>query len=77
MSIGTAPAGAGYSASVYLVGVINGVWGVYRSDNGGGSWSRINDDKHQFGGIGVIAADQNIAGRLYIGGGGRGVLFNN
>jgi photosystem II stability/assembly factor-like uncharacterized protein len=50
---------------------------VYRSDNGGGSWSRINDDQHQFGGIGVIAADQNIAGRLYIAGSGRGILFNN
>ena len=71
ISLGKAP------ASVYLVGVINGVWGVYRSDNGGGSWKRINDDKHQFGGIGPIAADQNIAGRLYVGGGGRGVLFNN
>jgi xyloglucan-specific exo-beta-1,4-glucanase len=62
---------------VYLVGVINGVWGVYGSDNGGSSWSRINDDQHQFGGIGVIAADQNIAGRLYIAGSGRGILFNN
>ncbi len=77
IALGKAPPGASYSASVYLVGVINGVWGVYRSDNGGGSWSRINDDKHQFGGIGPIAADQNIAGRLYIGGGGRGALFNN
>ncbi|SFV00957.1 sialidase family protein [Pseudoduganella namucuonensis] len=77
IALGKAPAGASYSASVYLVGVINGVWGVYRSDNGGGNWTRINDDKHQFGGIGVIAADQNIAGRLYIGGRGRGVLFNN
>jgi len=47
----------------------NGVWGVFRSDNAGGSWRRINDDRHQFGGIRPIAADQNIAGRLYIGGG--------
>jgi xyloglucan-specific exo-beta-1,4-glucanase len=77
VALGKAPAGASYSASVYIVGVINGVWGVYRSDNGGGSWSRINDDKHQFGGIGPIAADHNIAGRLYMAGSGRGILFNN
>jgi xyloglucan-specific exo-beta-1,4-glucanase len=77
IAIGKAVPGASYSASVYLVGVINGVWGVYRSDNGGGSWSRVNDDKHQFGGIGVIAADHSIAGRVYVSGGGRGILFNN
>lgn len=77
LALGKAPASASYSASVYLVGVINNVWGVYRSDNGGGSWTRVNDDKNQFGGIGPIAADQNIAGRVYVGGGGRGVLFNN
>ena len=77
IALGKAPVGAGYTASVYLVGVINGAWGVHRSDDGGGSWRRINDDQHQFGGVGAIAADQNIAGRLYIAGSGRGILFNN
>jgi xyloglucan-specific exo-beta-1,4-glucanase len=76
IALGKAPTGSTYSASVYVVGVMNGVWGVYRSDNGGGSWRRFNDDKHQYGGIGVIAADQNIAGRLYISGNGRGVLYS-
>lgn len=77
LALGKAPPGASYSASLYLVGVIQGVWGVHRSDDAGVSWQRINDDKHQFGGIGVIAADQNIVGRVYIGGSGRGILFNN
>ncbi len=76
IALGKAPAGASYSASVYIVGVINGVWGVYRSDNGGGSWNRFNDDKHQYGGISSLAADQNVAGRLFLGGSGRGVLYS-
>ena len=73
---GKAPVGASYSSSVYIVGTINGAWGVYRSDNGGNTWTRFNDDKHQYTGIGPIAADQTVAGRLYIAGVGRGVLFS-
>jgi xyloglucan-specific exo-beta-1,4-glucanase len=77
VALGKAKAGATYSAAVYVVGVVNGVWGVYRSDDGGATWARFNDDAHQFGGIGVIAADQNVYGRLYITGNGRGVLYSN
>jgi len=76
IALGKAPAGASYSASVYVVGVINGVWGVYRSDDGGTTWRRFNDDKHQYGGIGVLAADQTVSGRLYMAGSGRGILFS-
>ncbi|GJI99919.1 carbohydrate-binding protein [Duganella rhizosphaerae] len=76
IALGKAPAGARYSASVYVAGVINGVSGVFRSDDGGVSWTRFNDDKHQFGGIGTLAADQNVPGRLYLSGGGRGVMFS-
>jgi xyloglucan-specific exo-beta-1,4-glucanase len=76
IALGKAPAGASYSASVYVVGVINGVWGVYRSDDGGTTWRRFNDDKHQYGGIGVLAADQTVPGRLYMAGSGRGILFS-
>ena len=32
--------------------------------------ARFNDDAHQFGGIGMIAADQGIYGRIYISGTG-------
>jgi len=76
IALGKAPAGAKYSASVYVVGVINSVWGVYRSDDGGATWTRFNDDKHQYGGISTLAADQSVPGRLYISGSGRGVLFS-
>ncbi|WP_229507095.1 WD40/YVTN/BNR-like repeat-containing protein [Pseudoduganella rivuli] len=76
IALGKAPAGAKYSSSIYLAGVIGGVWGVHRSDDGGVTWTRFNDDKHQFGGMGTLAADQTVPGRLYLSGGGRGVLFS-
>ena len=77
VALGKAKAGSSYSAAVYVVGVINGVWGVYRSDDGGASWTRHNDDAHQFGGIGVMAADQSVYGRIYVTGTGRGILYSN
>ena len=75
LALGKAKAGAPYSAAVYVVGVINGVWGVHRSEDAGVTWARFNDDAHQFGGIGAIAADQNIYGRIYVSGTGRGLLY--
>ncbi|MDR6842660.1 sialidase family protein [Pseudoxanthomonas sacheonensis] len=75
VALGKAAPGVAYSASVYVVGVVNGVWGVYRSDDAGVTWTRFNDDAHQFGGIGVMAADQNLYGRIYVSGTGRGLLY--
>jgi len=56
---------------------MNGVWGLYRSDDGGDTWSRMNDDQHQFGGMGNLAADQSLYGRVYVSGTGRGLLYSN
>jgi len=77
VALGKAAPGAAYSAAVYVVGVVNGVWGVYRSDDAGATWTRFNDDAHQFGGIGVMAADQNTYGRIYVSGTGRGMLYSH
>ncbi|MGW8392618.1 dockerin [Pseudoduganella sp. HUAS MS19] len=77
IALGKAANGAKYSAAIYVVGTINGVWGVYRSDDAGVTWTRFNDDAHQFGGIGVMAADHNTYGRIYISGTGRGLLYSN
>jgi hypothetical protein len=76
IALGKAPFGATYSASIYIVGIVNGTWGVHRSDDGGKTWRRINDDKHQYAGIGNLAADQVVAGRVYASGNGRGVVFS-
>jgi hypothetical protein len=73
--LGKAAAGATYPAAVYVVGAVNDVWGVYRSNDGGATWTRFNDDAHQYGGIGVMAADQRIHGRIYFSGTGRGLLY--
>ena len=77
VALGKAAPGATYSAAIYVTGVVNGQWGIYRSDDGGASWTRFNDDAHQYGGIGVMAADQNIYGRIYFSGTGRGLIYTN
>jgi hypothetical protein len=77
VALGKAANGSKYSAAVYVVGTVNAVWGVYRSDDGGATWTRFNDDAHQFGGIGVMAADQGTYGRIYVGGSCRGIQYSN
>jgi xyloglucan-specific exo-beta-1,4-glucanase len=66
--------GARYPA-VYLNGKVNGQDGFFRSVDSGKSWTRINDDQHQFGGGNVIIGDPRVFGRVYLGTGGRGVLI--
>ncbi len=77
VALGKAAPGAQYSAAVYVVGTINGQWGVWASDNAGSTWTRFNDDAHQFGGIEVMTADWNTYGRIYVTGVGRGLLYSN
>ncbi len=50
-------------------------YGFYRSDDGGKSWIRINDDQHQYGRINSITGDPRVFGRVYIASDSRGVLF--
>ncbi len=77
IALGKAQAGSTYSAAVYVVGTMNGVWGIYHSDDGGATWARFNDDAHQFGGIGQMAGDWNTYGRIYFSGTGRGIIYSN
>lgn len=75
IALGKPVPGSSYSAAVYLVGTVGGVAGVFRSDDAGATWKRINDDAHQWGGVGALAADHNVAGRVYLA--ARGVLYNH
>lgn len=73
-----APApGADYPA-VYTSSRIDGVRGIFRSDDAGQSWTRINDDQHQWGWSGAtITGDPNVYGRVYIGTNGRGIIYGD
>jgi xyloglucan-specific exo-beta-1,4-glucanase len=77
IALGKAQTGAPYSAAIYVVGTMNGVWGLYHSDDGGATWARYNDDTHQYGGIETMAGDWNTYGRIYFSGVGRGLIYTN
>ncbi|CAL9586122.1 Xyloglucanase [Streptomyces sp. enrichment culture] len=73
-----APApGQSYQA-LYSSGVVGGVRGVYRSTDTGASWTRINDDDHQWAWTGdAITGDPRIYGRVYLSTNGRGVIYGD
>jgi hypothetical protein len=52
--------------------------GLYRSDDEGVSWVRINDNQHQFGGPGnaqFVKGDMNVYGRVFMSTVGRGIIM--
>ncbi len=60
---------------VFLVGTIGGVYGFFQSNDQGSTWTRINDDYHQFGAIYCLTGDERMYGRVYVGTGGRGTVY--
>jgi photosystem II stability/assembly factor-like uncharacterized protein len=60
--------------AVFVVGRIGGVRGVFRSDDVGESWVRVNDDDHQYGKALVVTGDPRRYGRVYLGTNGRGIV---
>jgi hypothetical protein len=77
MALGKAAPGR-ENPALYVTGTVDRVAGIFRSDDDGKTWRRINDDQHQFGGTPtVIAGDPRVFGRLYIGMNGRGILYGD
>lgn len=70
---GKAKPGSDYPA-LYLIGVVNGQYGFFRSDDAALSWVRINDDAHQYGLVLHICGDMQEYGRVYVGTHGRGIV---
>lgn len=60
--------------AVFIWGSISGTTGIFRSDDEGNTWIRINDDKHQFGHLNDIAGDPRVYGQVFLGTSGRGVI---
>jgi len=77
IGLGMAAPGANYQA-LYTNAKLNGQWGIYRSDDKGQSWLRINDDTRQFGAADIaITGDPRIYGRVYLATNGRGILYRD
>ncbi|MDT8715084.1 xyloglucanase [Clostridium sp. 19966] len=77
VGFGKAAPGQSYMA-LYISAKINGVRGFFRSNDGGNSWVRINDDQHQYGRTNMcITGDPRIYGRVYVGTNGRGIVYGD
>ena len=77
IGFGKAATGQTYMA-IYSSAKVGGVRGIFRSDNEGVSWVRINDDQHQYGWTGkAITGDPRVYGRVYIATNGRGIIYGD
>ncbi len=77
VGFGKAAPGKTYMA-LYVSAKIDNVRGIYRSDDAGVTWVRINDDLHQYGVTNsAITGDPRIYGRVYLGTNGRGIIYGD
>ena len=75
VGFGKAKDGEDYLA-IYITGEIDGLYAVYRSDDMGKSWVRVNDDQHQYGSINYsITGDLRVYGRVFVATNGRGIVY--
>lgn len=79
LDFGKAPQGRTYPA-LFAIGARDDLGGdrrgVFRSDDRGRSWIRVNDDRHEYGRrYRAIAGDPRVFGRVYVATDGRGVVY--
>jgi len=76
-----APRTAGEFPAIYIWGAASGgPRGLYRSDDAGETFVRINDDAHEYGGPGngeLVIGDANVFGRVYMSSAGRGLIMGD
>jgi hypothetical protein len=74
IGFGKAATGQTYPA-IYSSAEAGGIRGIFRSDNEGATWVRINDNAHQYAWTGkTITGDPRVYGRVYLGTNGRGII---
>lgn len=74
-SVGVGKAAPGrVESSLFVSGRVNGIPGLFRSDDGGRHWRRIDDPAHRFGHIQRVTGDPRLHGRVYFATGGRGII---
>ncbi len=62
--------------ALYSSARIGNVRGIFRSEDAGRSWTRINDDRHQYAYTGAaITGDPRVYGRVYVSTNGRGIIY--
>jgi photosystem II stability/assembly factor-like uncharacterized protein len=66
--------------AIFIWGTIDKEEGLFRSDDEGSSWVRINDDDHEYGGPGngdEVIGDPRIYGRVFMTTPGRGIVYGD
>lgn len=76
-SIGFDKAAVGkYSPTLFLVGTVNGVAGLFRFSDAGATWVQINDAHHQWSGVSHVVGDPRSFGTVYPGtNSARGIIY--
>ena len=75
LGFGKEAAELGYP-TLFAIGTRGDLTAIWRSDDAGTSWARINDAAHEYGRrFRVITGDPRVYGRVYVGTDGRGLLY--
>jgi hypothetical protein len=71
-----APKEKGGYPAIYVFATVGKVTGVFGSDDKGKTWTRVNDDGHEYGGLAngeFVMGDMNTYGVVYMSTAGRGI----
>ena len=70
-----APRPGSTTPALFVHGQVDGAVGLYRSDDGGHHWVRLDDARHRFGNLRMLTGDARVHGRVYLATGGRGIIY--